>query len=316
MLVEQGIRTQINNRPIDPMDEYECNVIKIGQYIIYAALNPDPLGRRPYSKSGWAVIPGSFWYMGLPELMNDLQRICNAVIRSLVNNLSISSGPQVIIDDITRLAGGQKITSMRPWKIWQFVNTMRSQIKAVDFFQPPNNAEALLKVWDTFSQLADDWTGIPALAHGSVPPGGIGRTSSGLAMLMNSSARGIRNVIARVDREIVRPSVLRQYDWNMVYDTDDSIKGDVGIEAKGAVAIIVKEQMAAQRMDFLTATGNPLDQRIMGVSGRANVLREAAEALQMDTTEVIPGKEGIAQIEQEMAQERQMQAMSAGAQGG
>ena len=304
-LIQEGIFNDDRGNRIRASELYDVNAIKVGQYLIYIAFNPDPLGRKPYSKTGWGVIPGSFWYHGVPELMLDLQSICNAAVRSLVNNMGISSGPQVIIEDINRLASGQTITKMRPWKIWQFVNRMNSQLKAIDFFQPDSNASELMGVYDKFSQLADDFTGIPAYTYGNDRVAGAGRTASGLSMLMSSAARGIKKVISRIDQDIIRTSVTRMYDWNMLHNPDESIKGDVQIRAHGALALIIREQMAAQRMEFLTATANEYDQQIMGPERRANVLREAAAALQMGEEEAVPGKREMKQKAAAMEAEAQ-----------
>lgn len=293
MLIDFGYRRDQKGNRIMPLDEYEVNAIKIGQYIVYVTVNDDPLGRRPYSHSGWGKIPGSFWYQGVPELMYDLQRICNAAVRSLVNNMAISSGPQVIIDDINRLAKGQNITSLRPWKIWQFVNNIHSQLKAIDFFQPTSNAKDLMAVFDHFMRLADDFTGIPAYTYGNERVAGAGRTASGLSMLMNSAARGIKKVIARMDIDLLSPSIMKMFEHNMLYDDDESIKGDVTVDPQGILAMIIKEQMASQRMEYLAATANPIDQEIMGMEGRANLLRAAAEPLQMGPREIIPPDDKI-----------------------
>ena len=309
-LIHFGYRKDGHGKPIDPLKEYEINAIKVGAYIIYLTVNHDPLGRRPYSKSGWGKVPGSFWYQGVPELMSDLQRICNAAVRSLVNNMGISSGPQVIIDDINRLAKGQNITSMRPWKIWQFVNSIKSQIKAIDFFQPQSNAESLMGVFDAFMRLADDFTGIPAYTYGNERAAGAGRTASGLSMLMNSAARGIKKVIARLDMDLLGPSIMKEFEWHMLYDPDESIKGDVTVEPQGILAMIIKEQMASQRLEFLAATANPLDEEIMGVEGRANLLRAAAEPLQLGPRPVVPDDDRIEEIAQRKeALKQQMEAL-------
>ena len=79
----------------DPLAEYEVEATLIGQHVIRVKINRDPLERRPYHTASFQPVPGSFWGQGIPELMADIQDVCNATARSLVNNLAISSGPQV-----------------------------------------------------------------------------------------------------------------------------------------------------------------------------------------------------------------------------
>lgn len=316
MLREFGISRDRSGQAIENLTEYEVNSMVAGQYLVYLDFNPDVLGRRPYHKTGWAVIPGSFYYMSIPELMACLQQICNASARGLINNLGIASGPQAVIEDISRLAPGEKITQMYPWKIWQFINNNRSALKALSFFQPKSNAQELMAVFDRFAQLADDFTSIPAYAYGNDRVAGAGRTLGGLSLLMGAAARGIKRVIGRVDLQAIRPLLTRLYEWNMQYLADDSIKGDAQITVQGALDMIVREQMAASRIEFLQTTANPIDSTIMGQTRRANVLREAAAAIQLPADSVVPNEEEMEareaiQATAQMAQLQQQDAMQA-----
>lgn len=313
-LIADGITKDFKGNAVERLEEYPLNIILCKDKIIYKAMNYDPLGRRPYYKTGMERVSGSFWYKGIPELMRDIQTICNAVIRALVTNVSMASGPQLVINDIMRMAKNQNITSLQPYKIWQFVNSMHTALKPIDFFQPDMHAHELIRVYELFSRLADDWTGIPAYQYGNERVAGAGRTASGLNMLMSASAKNLRRIMARIDQDIIQEAVKRQYDWNMLYWKDESVKGDLNIQPKGLMNLIVKESMAAQRLQFLANTNNPLDQRIIGIEGRANAMREAAEALQM-RDKVVPDKdkvrEIIAEIEAEKAAMAQAQTMQA-----
>lgn len=306
-LIGEGYTKTPSGETIIPLDQYEMNLITIGNVLIYSAFNPDPLGRRPYSHTGWAVIPGSFWFKGIPELMEDLQSICNASVRALVNNLAIASGPQVVINDITRLAKGEEIDSMEPWRVWQFVNQIQGGSPPIDFFQPNSNSKELLSVYEFFSRLSDEFLGIPAFSHGATGVGVAGRTFRGLSAILSSAAKGIKRVIGRVDVDVIEPCIRRQFDWNMLFIKDESIKGDVEIKADGAMAIIVREQAADSRMQFIQATSNELDQDIIGPEKRANILREAAAATQMKLSDVMPSRKEMRLRAERLEQERSLQ---------
>jgi len=120
---------------------------------------------------------------------------------------------------------------------------------------------------------------------------GAGRTSSGLSMLMGAGGKGIRQVVMHIDMDLVRPIVERQFSYNMRYDEDESIKGDVEVVPKGANNLAVKETVNLRRIEFLNATANPIDVEIIGRDGRAAILREVAKGLQMDVDEVVPSRE-------------------------
>jgi hypothetical protein len=110
-------------------------------------------------------------------------------------------------------------------------------------------------------------------------------------MLMGAAGKGIRQVVMHIDTDVVKPIVTRQFIYNMRYDEDESIKGDVEVVAKGAINLAVKETVNLRRIEFLNATANPIDVEILGRDGRAAILREVAKGLQMDVEEVVPTRE-------------------------
>ena len=291
MLIEWGMPEE--DIP-DDAREYDANVWIVGNYVIKAILNYDPLGQKPYVKSSFIKCPGAFWGKGIPEIIEDVQGVCNASARALVNNMGIASGPQVEVN-LDRIPPNEDITQLYPWKIWQVTNDpVGSSAPAVRFNQPNDNSNTLMAVYEKFSRLADDHSGIPAYLYGDTNVQGAGRTSSGLSMLMGAAGKGIRQVIGYIDADVIKPIVERQFIYNMRYDEDESIKGDVEIVAKGAVNLAVKETVNIRRLEFLNATANPIDIEIIGKDGRAALLREVAKGLQMPVDEIIPSREKAA----------------------
>ena len=295
----------------DEAQEYDANVWMIGNYVIKAVLNYDPLGQKPYCKTSFIKCPGAFWGKGIPEIIEDIQNVCNAAARALVNNMGIASGPQVEVN-LERIPPNEDITQMSPWKIWQVTNDpVGSSAPAVRFTQPEDNANTLVAVYDKFARLADDHSGIPAYLYGNTDVQGAGRTSSGLSMLMGAAGKGIRQVVGHIDGDVIKPIVQRQFVYNMRYDEDESIKGDVQVVARGAVNLAVKETVNVRRIEFLNATANEIDMSIMGRDGRAAILREVAKGLQMPVDELIPSRDKLAYQTRMAAAVEQAQAQQA-----
>jgi len=275
----------------DESQEYDANVWIIGDYIVKAVLNYDPLGEKPYCKTSFIKSPGSFWGKGIPEVIEDLQNICNASARALVNNMGIASGPQVEVN-LERIPPNEDITQMHPWKIWQVTNDpLGSSSPAIKFTQPEDNASTLVAVYEKFSGLADDHSGIPSYVSGDLNVHGAGRTASGLSMLMGSAGKGIRQVVMHIDSDVIKPVVNRQFIYNMRYDEDQSIKGDLQVIPRGAINLAVKETTNVRRIEFLNATANEIDMEIIGKDGRAALLREVAKSLQMPVDQIVPSRE-------------------------
>ena len=285
----------------DPLAEYAIEAWLVGRWIIKAAVNPDPLGRKPYFKSSYEEVPGAFWGNSVADLCRDTQDMCNATARALVNNMSLASGPQVVYN-IDRLPQGENVTQLFPWKIWQVTSDPLSGNQApVQFFQPQTQANELLMVYEKFAILADEYTGIPRYMTGGTPQGGAGRTASGMSMLMTNAGKSIKQVIANIDEHVIKPCIDRLYYYNMRYSPDPDLKGDVRIQARGAASLMEKEAAQQRRNEFLTvALNSPAAQQVVGMEGIAELLRQAAQTLDMNVDAIVPPKEVMKQRQMEM----------------
>lgn len=310
MLREWGMTSQ---EVPDQAKEYPCEVWLIGRWVVKAVLNHHPLGKKPYYKASYEDIPGSFWGNAVADLVRDCQLMCNSAARALANNMGIASGPQVAINN-SRLPTGEDVTQMYPWKIWQFVSDpLGGSEKPIEFFQPETNAQQLMAVFEKFSVLADEYSGIPRYMTGDSPTGGAGRTASGFSMLMNNAAKTMKQVVSSVDVNVFTPLLEQLYFFNMKYSQDPGLIGDVQIVALGATGVLAKESAQVRRNEFLVATANPVDLQIIGMQGRAALLRKTAESLDIDPNDVVPSPDKmrfmnrIAAAQQPMQQPMQQQ---------
>jgi len=293
---------------IEPTREYECNVILVGRFIIYAALNPDPLGARPYRKACYDEIPGAFWGRSVPDLASTPQKMCNAVACAMADNLSMASGPMVWVH-ADRLADGENSLEIFPWKVWQLKSDPSQGVNpGVGFFQPTDNSANLNATYEKWEMRADDSTGIPRYTYGNERVGGAGDTASGLAMLLNSAAKGLRRAIGNIDMHVIAPNIGSAFVNEMLYNPDESIKGDCKAVPRGAAAILIKDSAQQRRIQFLGMTANPIDMQIIGIKGRAAVLREVSNSMELDTDEIVPSEE---QLEQQQQQAQAAQAAQA-----
>ncbi len=293
MLIEWGLKQDTTT--IEPNKEYHCEVWLVGRWVIKATLNYDPFHRKPYFKASFEEIPGSFWGNAPPDLMRDCQNMCNYAARSMADNMGISSGPQVGYN-IDRMPAGEDLTQMHPWKIWQFTNDpMGSSAKPIEFFQPTSVAGELMAIFDKFASRADEDTGIPRYITGdNAGMGTIGRTASGMSMLMGNAGKTIKQVIFNIDTNVLHKAIERLYFYNMVNSEDSDLKGDVNIVARGANSLVVKDSAQVRRNEFLqVALNSPVAQQIVGMEGIAALLHEQAKTLDMDADEIVPSPEAL-----------------------
>ncbi|BDQ35922.1 hypothetical protein SYK_02820 [Pseudodesulfovibrio nedwellii] len=289
----------------DPLEEYAAELWKIGPYVIKAELNGDPLGRPPYYKAGVRPIKGSFWYKGVPEVLEDIQEMCNSAARALCNNMALASGPQVGVD-MGAIPPGEKVTEMYPLKVWPFNmgKNPASGRQPIWFFQPKLLAGELLNVYAKWSDEADVKTGIPKYSYGASSSGGALSTAAGMSMMMTAASRGIKRIIRCIDKNIIKPSVVRLWQYLMLFEHDETVlRGDIKIKATGSSALMVKEQQAVRRNEFLQIALHPSVQNIIGPTGLANILRPTVQGLDYDTDKIIPEDDEIMkQIQEAMAQ--------------
>jgi hypothetical protein len=287
----------------DTEKEYEVECILVGDRVIKCVINDDPLLRRPYYKASFQNIPGSWWGRSLPELMRDIQRMCNATARALSNNMGVAAGPQIEVY-IDRLAADEELESIYPLKIWQVTtDPTGAGGRAVQFWQPSSNASELLAVYKEFELRADDATGVPRYAYGNERVGAAAATASGLSMLLDSASKGIKDAIRHIDDGLIKPRVEYQFYWNMISNPDLNFSGDIIVISKGSQALTMKGSQEMRRNEFLQILQNPQYQGIIGVEGMAEILREMAKGLGLGNN-IIPSR---IELKKKIKEEKQMQ---------
>lgn len=295
----------------DETRDYECNVLLCGRYVLYASLNPHPLGHRPYHKACYDEIPGAFWGRSIPDLAATPQQMCNAIACALADNMAMASGPQVWVH-ADRFADGEQTMELFPWKMWQLKSDPTQGVNpGIGFFQPDDRAASLMQTYEKWEIRADDATGIPRYTYGNERAGGSADTATGLSMLMNNAAKGLRRAIGNIDLNAIAPVIEDTFNNEMLYNPDESIKGDNIVVPRGAAAILIRESAQQRRIQFLTLTANPIDSQIITSRYRAALLRETAAAMELPVDEVVPNEEALAQQSQQQAeaQQQQMQLM-------
>ena len=280
----------------DPAISYSAIVYLIGDYVISARLNSHPMRRRNIFAAAYKKKPDSVWGQSVPELMEDIQRICNGCARALSDNMSMSAGPMVWAY-VDQIPATENLTSVLPRKIWKFKTTPISGSTSrppMGFFQPPNNVDGLLKLYDYYFKQASEVTGIPAYIYGSDNVGGAGKTASGLSMLMNAAAKGLKAVAGHLDQGIIKPSVREHWITIMLEDEQYAI-GDINIIARASDHLVIAEQLQLRRIEYLQMTANPVDSQIIPPEGRAEIHRETVKSLKMPVDKIIPDREAIVQ---------------------
>lgn len=272
----------------DPLKPYFITAWMVDKRIFKVMLNPSPRTRVPYYVTSFDKTPGSLYGNGIPAMANDLTDAINATLRALINNIAISSGPQVFYDE--ELISPNQNDSLYPWKRWKYVgDPLNPNRKPIDFFQPSCNAQELLSVVNQFSTMLDDVSTIPRYLTGSGQAGGAGRTASGLSMLINNANKTLMNVADNIDKDVFSPLLHQLYDFIMLTDGTGMLRGDENIVVSGVRQAAAQEQDLNKQLQFLQLINNPAYQQLIGPDETARILQTVADNIGMEVKIKQPG---------------------------
>jgi len=296
--------------------DYQVQAWICGEYTLKVQVDPDPSNRPPYYSAAYEPVSGSIPGTALPELIGDVQETYNATLRALVNNVGISSGPQVGINRDRWQAPNDQTVHITPWQIWEFDSDPSAPAgeKPIEFYQPQINAQELMGVLSYLQNMADEISGIPRYLTGSDKLGGAGRTASGLSQLMSNANRTMTSVAGGIDQNVIEPILRKTYDLVLLTTGTDVLRGDESIVARGATYAEERETDRMRMIEFLQATANPFDMQILGMNGRATLLRSVSEAFLKGNQTVVPSEDTMMQMEEAQKQAAQMQQAAGAAQ--
>ncbi len=265
----------------DEVDIVSVNAWVCNGQVIRMAINPFQPMYLPYHVVPYEVNPYSFFGVGVAENMDDTQTIMNGFMRMSVDNAALS-GNLIIEVDEDALVPGQDMT-VYPGKIFRRQQGAPGQ--AIFGTEFPNVAAQNMMIFDKARQLADESTGLPSFAHGQTGVTGVGRTSSGISMLMSAANGSIRTVVKNFDDFLIGPLGRALYYFNMQFDFDKELTGDLEVKARGTESLMANEIRSQRLMQFYQiVSGNP---NTAPFAKMDYILREIAKSLDLDPENVV-----------------------------
>jgi hypothetical protein len=141
-----------------------------------------------------------------------------------------------------------------------------------------------MMLFDKARELSDESTGLPSYSYGQTNIQGVGRTASGISMFMNAAASGIKTVVKNIDDYLLGPLGKSFFAFNMQFDHDAEIKGDLEVVARGTESLMANEVRSQRLMQFLGVVSNP----ILAPFAKMDVIvREIAKSLDLDPDKVV-----------------------------
>jgi hypothetical protein len=293
-------REELKSAKVDMDDEGDelasvsgC-VEMINDVVVRAYLNPledDPI---PYDFYPWEKVTGTPRGYGIPYLMRAQQSVTNAAWRMMMDNMGVTSGPQIVIKRgaVTPADGQWTLTPRKFWYLTDDSIDVSKVFAAVEF---NNHQGELAAVIDLAEKLADQETATPMMTQGQ--QGSAPETVGGMQMLMNSANVVLRRLVKQFDDYVTRPHIRRYYDYNMAYGERDEIKGDFAIDARGSSALIVRDIQNQAFTNLLAMGANPVYAPMIDTR---KLFEKALKAQHLDPRDVLLTPE---QIEARQAQQ-------------
>lgn len=261
-------------------DQVQINAWICGGHILRVVFNPFTPARIPYQLVPYEVNPYSIFGVGVAENMLDTQLLMNGFIRLAVDNAALSSNVVFEVDE-AQMVPGQDL-EIYPGKVFRRQSGAPGQ--GMFSHQIKNVTNECLQMFDKARQLSDEATGMPSYAHGMTGVNDVGRTASGMSMLMGAAAQNIKAVVRNVDDYLLAPLGKALFAFNMQFNFNKDYVGDVEVVAKGTESLMKNEVRSQKLLQFLQVTSNPMDAPFVK---RDYILRELATALDLEEDKVV-----------------------------
>lgn len=260
-------------------DEVSVNIWICNGQVLRMVMNPFTPRVIPYYVVPYEVNPYSMFGIGIAENMADTQILMNGFMRMAVDNGALSGSLLIEVDE-TNLVPGQDLT-VYPGKVFRRQGGAPGQ--AIFGTKFPNVSQENMQMFDKARVLADESTGFPSFAHGQTGVSGVGRTASGISMLMSAANGSIRTVVKNVDDYLLAPLGKALFSFNMQFDYDKEIKGDLEVKAEGTESLMANEVRSQRLMQFLGVVQNPV---LAPFAKMDYIIREIAKSMDLDPDKV------------------------------
>ena len=262
-------------------DEIQVNIWVCNGQILRLVLNPFTPSRIPYHSVPFEMNPYSFFGVGVAENMEDTQLVMNGTMRMAIDNAALSGNLLVEVDE-TNLVPGQDL-EIYPGKV--FRRQAGAPGQAIFGTKFPNVSQELIMMFDKARQLADEATGIPSFSHGQTGVTGVGRTASGMSMLMGAAAMNIKAVVSNIDDYLLSPLGKALFAFNMQFNFNEEFtKGDLEVIARGTESLMRNEVRSQRLLQFMQMSQNPAMQPFVKYD---YILRELAASMDLNEDKIL-----------------------------
>lgn len=296
-------RDQLSQLNIEPYyesvnDEYYGEVwVCQGEVIRIELENIEASFKIPYYVSVWEKDPGSVLGFGVPLMMEDAQRVVNESWHMILDNSSISSGPQVAMQKhLIEPANGK--WEFAPKQLWYLTDPQATIDQAIQFFNVPNVTESIIPIMQMAQGFAEEESGIPLIAAGLNSPETTD-TATGSLIMRHASTTLLDFMSEEWDDTQTGPHIEAMYAWNMQNNPNPDIKGAYSVDVRTS-SEYKNKQLHLRDLEKLSveAAQNP---EMAKWINQKNLSRVRIEMMTLPSKEIINTPEQVAAAEAEAA---------------
>lgn len=203
----------------------------------------------PYGVASWERDPSSVFGHGVPFLLRHPQRVINNAYLMLLDNASLTSGPQIVLNkEMIEPASADGNYDIAPMKVWFLTEYGADVREAMQFVDVPAQMQGIAQIIDMAMNFSDMESSTPLILQGDVPAGN--NSLTGIAKVMSATNINQKRASMNWDDYITIPLITRYYHHQMQYGDNEAAKGDQQVRIGGATERIESE-LRAQELERL-----------------------------------------------------------------
>jgi hypothetical protein len=234
---------------------------------------------------------------GLPDELENQQRVVNSAWRQVMDNGRTSLGGQIVMKKGMVIPANSSY-EITPNKIWLAKDDLEDVRQAFSVFEFNSHLQELLAIAQAAMQFADMETSMPQILGGG--QGSAPETVGGMVMLYNNANAVLRQRVKLYDDCVTKPHIGRYYDWKMANESDPDIKGDFEVDARGSTALIERDIQNQALLNLANITNNP---RYTPHLKEREEIKAILKAFKVNPEELMKTEEEFAQDQQALAEQ-------------
>lgn len=281
-----------------PTMEYYGEVwVCCGKVIRMELENIEGAYETPYSMAVWKRDPSSPFGFGHPLLLADPQRVVTEAYHMILDNASLTSGPQVAMYKkyIQPVDGDY---TLNPNKVWLLTDPSAKIDDAIKFFNPTNVIGNIMPVLQLAREFAEEESATSAIAAG-LPSPQLGDSATGDLQLRANSTTLLDFLAEEWDDQVTEKFIRRWYGWNMQYNPKQSIKGNFSIDVKSSTEYKNK-QMYVRDLERLSMEAQQNPELAININ-MDELTRARLAVMHLPSNRIVKTPEEVAQARQAQA---------------